>query len=675
MIPRLNLGAVGASTFKTPNLPGMRSNRYVKTARGPGGMASAGRRAVFDFKHGFATEGAAQTERTARSSASEKWRETLLDASRRAEEKKLKSAAASATATAAAGALPAWRQRRDAKIVPYVFYAFYQEMVPESRTEINRYRCFAIRCFPQDSSLQVTEIKRANSGIDQGDFIKRTKVSKTTGIAGAQTTPDTARSSFSATSHLVLGGPDPADAGYFTVDDFTVGEPINIYGRQFMISGCDDRTRTFLEAKRGAVMPANMVLPEDKFDNMAMGQGVHDWKRKWEETGGNFGTKDSLIKRYVEASRGREDKVHPDAPGGLRRYLKQGDRILRFMLLWEDLRLHGGKQVLNLNVYLKDNTMEVSFFWGGFWIVLHAAQQLLDFFYKYTLTKTSHHRASAHHLQVLTMREPGREPFPALMKRGRLPKPELVERGAMAWRGFTQQEGPFYEPEDIKVGQTFEFNKRKFLVFDAADDTYDWLLETHGKDFRSERIAKDALVPPPPKPESAAPPPNTLGIGSEEDTLQAWKALRPKPVKKDERRLVQYEGKILRFRAKFTKPKYVCDHARRFIVSFFLADRTLKVFEPVVHNSGIQGGKFLDRRIMRNPATGKYFHEEDFIIGDKVTIASTEFELLGCDDFTTKFLNGEMELHEMKGIDEVEHLLREKIAANAINIRKSFRKA
>ena len=40
-------------------------------------MASAGRRAVFDFKHGFATEGAAQTERTARSNASEKWRKTL----------------------------------------------------------------------------------------------------------------------------------------------------------------------------------------------------------------------------------------------------------------------------------------------------------------------------------------------------------------------------------------------------------------------------------------------------------------------------------------------------------------------------------------------------------------------------------------------------------------------
>ena len=157
--------------------------------------------------------------------------------------------------------------------------------------------------------------------------------------------------------------------------------------------------------------------------------------------------------------------------------------------------------------------------------------------------------------------------------------------------------------------------------------------------------------------------------------MQAWKALRPKPIKKDEKRLVQYEGKILRFQAKFTEPRYVSDHARRFIISFFLADRTIKVFEPVVHNSGIQGGKFLERRIMRNPATGKYFHEDDFAVGEKLRIASTEFELLGCDSFTKKFLNGEMELHEMKGIDEVEHLLREKVAANAINIRKSFRKA
>ena len=58
-------------------------------------------------------------------------------------------------------------------------------------------------------------------------------------------------------------------------------------------------------------------------------------------------------------SRGREDRVHPDAPGGLRRYLVQGDRVLRYSLLWNDERCGGGPQLLCLNIYLKDNTMEM----------------------------------------------------------------------------------------------------------------------------------------------------------------------------------------------------------------------------------------------------------------------------------------------------------------------------
>ena len=60
-VPRLNLSAVGSSTIVTPNIPGMRYNGYVKSARG------SGRVNFFDTKHGFATEGVSQTARTARS--------------------------------------------------------------------------------------------------------------------------------------------------------------------------------------------------------------------------------------------------------------------------------------------------------------------------------------------------------------------------------------------------------------------------------------------------------------------------------------------------------------------------------------------------------------------------------------------------------------------------------
>ena len=37
------------------------------------------------------------------------------------------------------------------------------------------------------------------------------------------------------------------------------------------------------------------------------------------------------------------------------------------------------------------------------------------------------------------------------------------------------------------------------------------------------------------------------------------------------------------------------DRERRFVVSFYVADQTLSVYEPVVPNSGLQGGKFLER--------------------------------------------------------------------------------
>lgn len=39
------------------------------------------------------------------------------------------------------------------------------------------------------------------------------------------------------------------------------------------------------------------------------------------------------------------------------------------------------------------------------------------------------------------------------------------------------------------------------------------------------------------------------------------------------------------------------DVGRQFIVQYFMADDTISVFEPPVRNSGILGGKFLERGI------------------------------------------------------------------------------
>ena len=43
------------------------------------------------------------------------------------------------------------------------------------------------------------------------------------------------------------------------------------------------------------------------------------------------------------------------------------------------------------------------------------------------------------------------------------------------------------------------------------------------------------------------------------------------------------------------------DRERRFVISFYMADQTLSVYEPVLPNSGLQGGKFLERaRVYKN---------------------------------------------------------------------------
>jgi hypothetical protein len=55
----------------------------------------------------------------------------------------------------------------------------------------------------------------------------------------------------------------------------------------------------------------------------------------------------------------------------------------------------------------------------------------------------------------------------------------------------------------------------------------------------------------------------------------------------------------------------------RFVISYFLADDTLAVFEPPQRNSGIPGGRTADRGKVRRPAAGPldYYRPCDMRIG------------------------------------------------------------
>ena len=83
-----------------------------------------------------------------------------------------------------------------------------------------------------------------------------------------------------------------------------------------------------------------------------------------------------------------------------------------------------------------------------------------------------------------------------LMKRGRFKRPEHVARGAMAWRGFSDEEGLYWEPKDIQVGSTYIFNKREMFVFDASEETYKWYEEKYQMNMRIFKKDRNELIPP-----------------------------------------------------------------------------------------------------------------------------------------------------------------------------------
>ena len=93
--------------------------------------------------------------------------------------------------------------------------------------------------------------------------------------------------------------------------------------------------------------------------------------------------------------------------------------------------------------------------------------------------------------------------------------------------------------------------------------------------------------------EIVIPPHN--GFGSDEDSLGNCLSLLPKPPKRDFGRFMQldkagYETHVLRFLARLdsaTADPAGLNEQRRFIISFFLADGTVSVFEQSTKGVGM----------------------------------------------------------------------------------------
>eukprot|EP01017_Pseudomicrothorax_dubius_P044864 TRINITY_DN7644_c0_g1_i2.p1 TRINITY_DN7644_c0_g1~~TRINITY_DN7644_c0_g1_i2.p1 ORF type:complete len:663 (+),score=197.49 TRINITY_DN7644_c0_g1_i2:178-1989(+) len=315
-------------------------------------------------------------------------------------------------------------------------------------------------------------------------------------------------------------------------------------------------------------------------------------------------------KEYFEVKLGGG---HPN--GGLKKYLENDRKTLSFDVVWDDRTPEGAVNYFTLNYFLSDDTVEV----------------------KEKIRVNS-----------------GKDPFPLLLRRGKLAKAPSIT----AYPGMSQRRDEFYGPQDLICGRTIVIYGRECLICNCDEFTRQW----YKANFKLDQAPIELRGEKPRKYWQPIPPYNNYG--NEEDSLGSVFSLQPKPPKKDYIKMFTSDQFILRFEARLLSENRE-DNIRKFILSFFCGDDTIQVYELTDRNSGIWGGKFLERSRYKNPITNLYYNERDLHIGGSINLGKWRFQLLKADEFTQNYMNERVENFPENNLDSI----LEKIRVHAKNYR------
>lgn len=223
----------------------------------------------------------------------------------------------------------------------------------------------------------------------------------------------------------------------------------------------------------------------------------------------------------------------------------------------------------------------------------------------------------------------GRDSFSLLLKRQKLPKSFGVNQPGQNFIGDN-----YLTCDEIEPKGTIEAFGRIFRITGVDEFTNAYLKLKFNKFFDIGGIE----YPKPREPKPRVIPPHN-GFGDEVDSLGYVYKLLPNQPKRDFFKYVDNDKKILRFTARFNT-RIPEDVDRRFIVSFYLSDDTISIFEPAQKNSGIVEGKFLERRKYKNVDKNmEFITPTDLAIGGDVKINGYSFHILSCDEYTQNYLD------------------------------------
>ena len=189
----------------------------------------------------------------------------------------------------------------------------------------------------------------------------------------------------------------------------------------------------------------------------------------------------------------------------------------------------------------------------------------------------------------------------------------------------------YYAPEDFCIGCSINVYGRHCVLYDCDNFTkayYKYRLGIDLQPIKIEEGQKRAI-------QHEVPAYN--GYGSPEDSLGNVYSLQPKPPKKDMTKIFTNDQYVMRFEARMISENKE-DNIRNFIISFFCGDDTIQVYQNADKNSGIWGGKFMERKRHEKAGEQRYIQDSDFQVGGLIKLAAFTFQLLKADDFTIGYM-------------------------------------
>ncbi|KAJ8787801.1 hypothetical protein J1605_005703 [Eschrichtius robustus] len=187
-----------------------------------------------------------------------------------------------------------------------------------------------------------------------------------------------------------------------------------------------------------------------------------------------------------------------------------------------------------------------------------------------------------------------------------------------------------------------------------------WAQEEGTSDGEENFTSISCKAPPPPNIERKFP--RYTGFGSEEDSLCSCIGLVPTPHQRNFKKFMENDSysnisNTLRCFAKLITHK-CADVERMFVISYFLSDDTISVFEPMERNSGYTGGMFLKRIRVKKPGPevfksklSEYIKAEELYVGAKVNVNGYLFLLVSADVYTLNYMERNSDKFPMSNIE------------------------